>query len=88
MKFFIVDFDWNVVKVCSLQDIVKQYGHVNNYYLILCVYFRRCKPDAPVWLLLSFLYGATAPGGPAPRLCRGFQITLRHAAFGKAVLNE
>jgi hypothetical protein len=28
------------------------------------------------------------PRGPAPRLCRGFEITLRHSAFGNTVLNE
>jgi hypothetical protein len=56
MNFLINYFDWNLVKVCSLQDIVKQYGRVNNYYLILCVYFRRCEPGAPLWPLLYFFF--------------------------------
>jgi len=39
-------------------------------------------------LYYLFFYGAIAPGGPAPRVCRGFEITLSHAEFGKTLLNE
>ena len=61
MNFFIIDFDWNVVEVYSLQDIVKQYGRINNYYLTLCVHVRRCEPGAPVWSLLSFFLRCDSP---------------------------
>jgi len=72
MNFFLmIDFDWNVVEVCSLRDIVKQYSRVNNYYPILCVYFRRCEPGAPVWPLLSFFLWRNSPRwASAPCLSR------------------
>ena len=61
-RFFIIDFDWSVVKVfCSLQDFVKQDDRLNCYYLISCVYFRKCEPDEPVWPVLSFLLWRNSP---------------------------
>jgi hypothetical protein len=39
-------------------------------------------------LYYLFFYGATAPGGPAPRVCRGVEITRRHAEFVKTLLDE
>jgi len=44
--------------------------------------------QARLFGLYYLFYGATAPGGPAPRLCRGFEIALRHTAFGKSILDE